>query len=340
VDAPKILLIRRDNIGDLVCTTPLIAALRTRYPAARIDLLGNSYNIDVVRHDPRLNNVYAYTKTKHEPGQSALRLYWRRLQLIRALRGVGYDWIVLCQGGYNKRLAKWARWLKGRHVVGLVEPGDASRGLTDAQPALVGAHHEVERLIPLLAPLDARAEPPLQQIFADPARARASVERLRDGRPLVGVHISARRPKQRWPAEHFKALILALHAQLGARVALFWSPGAEDNPMHMGDDAKAAQVLAGLPADAVVACPTGTLAELMADLSALDLYIGADGGAMHLAAGLGKPIVCLFGDSDTVRWRPWGVPATVLQAPDQDVSSISVETVVEAAKALAAQTTQ
>jgi len=25
---PRILVIRRDNIGDLVCTTPLIAALR------------------------------------------------------------------------------------------------------------------------------------------------------------------------------------------------------------------------------------------------------------------------------------------------------------------------
>ena len=31
---PKILVIRRDNIGDLVCTTPLISALRRRFPEA------------------------------------------------------------------------------------------------------------------------------------------------------------------------------------------------------------------------------------------------------------------------------------------------------------------
>ncbi len=29
---PKFLVIRRDNIGDLVCTLPLIAALRHHYP--------------------------------------------------------------------------------------------------------------------------------------------------------------------------------------------------------------------------------------------------------------------------------------------------------------------
>jgi heptosyltransferase-3 len=37
--APKILIIRRDNIGDLVCTTPLIAALRQRFPAAWLGAL-------------------------------------------------------------------------------------------------------------------------------------------------------------------------------------------------------------------------------------------------------------------------------------------------------------
>ncbi|MBI2317053.1 MAG: lipopolysaccharide heptosyltransferase family protein, partial [Betaproteobacteria bacterium] len=62
----------------------------------------------------------------------------------------------------------------------------------------------------------------------------------------------------------------------------------------------------------------------------------ADGGAMHLAAGLGKPIVCLFGDSGAERWHPWGVPHQLLQAPSREVADISVEAVVQAYTALLA----
>ena len=67
--AGKFLVIRRDNIGDLVCTTPLIHALRIAYPKAQLCVLVNSYNRPVVENHPDIDTVYAYTKAKHrEPG--------------------------------------------------------------------------------------------------------------------------------------------------------------------------------------------------------------------------------------------------------------------------------
>jgi heptosyltransferase-3 len=69
--AAKILVIRRDNIGDLVCTTPLISALRRRHPRAHIAALVNTYNRQVLEGHPDLDAVYAYAKAKHRlPGQS------------------------------------------------------------------------------------------------------------------------------------------------------------------------------------------------------------------------------------------------------------------------------
>ncbi len=65
----KILIIRRDNIGDLVCTTPAIAALRKHYPDAEIGALVNSYNSEVLRGNPDVNRVFVYHKLKHA-GQS------------------------------------------------------------------------------------------------------------------------------------------------------------------------------------------------------------------------------------------------------------------------------
>lgn len=51
---------------------------------------------------------------------------------------------------------------------------------------------------------------------------------------------------------------------------------------------------------------------------------------MHVAAGLGKPIICLSGDSPVDRWRPWGVRHIVLQAESRDVKDISLDEVVNA----------
>ena len=73
----KILVIRRDNIGDLVCTTPLFAALRQHYPHARIDALVNSYNGPVLAGNPDLDHVYVYSKYKHVAATQS-RIAWLR----------------------------------------------------------------------------------------------------------------------------------------------------------------------------------------------------------------------------------------------------------------------
>ena len=53
----KILVLRRDNIGDLVLTTPVLAALRQRFPHARIEALVNSYSAPVLEGHPDIDRV-------------------------------------------------------------------------------------------------------------------------------------------------------------------------------------------------------------------------------------------------------------------------------------------
>ena len=131
--------------------------------------------------------------------------------------------------------------------------------------------------------------------------------------PLIALHISARKPAQRWPIERFAQLAQALHAARGARFLLFWSPGADDHAQHPGDDKQAARLVelcAGLP---LLACTTNRL-----------------GGAMHLAAGLGKPLVCFFGNSGAPRWHPWAVPHELLQPPSRNVVDVSLDDALQA----------
>jgi heptosyltransferase-3 len=167
-------------------------------------------------------------------------------------------------------------------------------------------------------------------VVPDPDRQKILLTRIGDD-PPVAVHISARRPAQQWPLERYAELILEL--QKTTRVMLLWAPGSKDDPRHPGDDERARQLMAETKALAVA---TPDLRSLIAALSLARTLICPDGGAMHLAAGLGKPVVALFGDSPVERWRPWGVPHRLVRPDSGDLRDLPVAPVVNAYFDLAA----
>jgi len=119
---PKILIIRRDNIGDLVCTTPLIAALRQRFPEGWLGALVNSYNAPVLDGNPDLDEVFAYTKVKHRAGgQSVPGILWKRLAMMRRLRAMQIDDVIIATTSPQPRVAMQARWLKPKRIIGFGE---------------------------------------------------------------------------------------------------------------------------------------------------------------------------------------------------------------------------
>lgn len=313
----KILVIRRDNIGDLVCTTPFIRALRRQLPAARIDALVTDYNAAVLAGNPDLDAVHSYQKAKHRNGESYLGVYLRRLRTIAQLRRQRYDLAVL-PGGPQASAIRFARFCGARRIAVRRDDSDPAR-------------HEVEHCCTLLTDLGLRYETP-ELVLASPAAAPGPG--LAAGRPLIGLHISARKPAQRWPADRFVRFAHDCHRETGAAFLLFWSPGAADNPLHPGDDEKALAILEQCRTLPFTAMPSRELPELIAGLAACDHVVCSDGGAMHLAAGLGKPIVCFFGNSNVSRWRPWGVPHEVLQKPSLQVAEIGVEEALDAYRRL------
>jgi ADP-heptose:LPS heptosyltransferase len=126
-------------------------------------------------------------------------------------------------------------------------------------------------------------------------------------------------------------------ASASAGVLLLWSPGAADNPAHPGDDEKAADIMRRVGANSgLVAAPTASLSDLIAVLALCRAFVGADGGALHIAAGLGLPVVGLYEERKVKRWRPWRVPCELVVTPTGRVEDIPVEEVAQAAARLAA----
>jgi len=321
--AARILVIRRDNIGDLVCTTPLIRSLRAQLPQARIVALATRYNAAALAGNPDLDAVQAYTKAKHRQAhESLLSIHGHRARLMLELRRERFDWVLL-PGGPHSSALWFARFVRGRNTL--------VRGAADA----IAGPHEVEQCCHLLVHMGLRYEAPPARVVPDAGEAlhvASSIQKRWRERPptLVCLHISARKPSQRWAPENFAAVAKDLHARTGAAFLLLWAPGGSDDRLHPGDDDKARSLQAMMQDLPVLAFATHRLEQLIAALAQCDAVICGDGGAMHLAAALGKPIVCLFGQSDAERWRPWRVPHELLQKETREVRDISPQEVIAA----------
>lgn len=320
---PAILVIRRDNIGDLACTTPLLAALRRAHPDAWIGVLANAYNAPILAGNPDVDAVFAYRKAKHRAaGENRWSIWLATAALLWRLRRMKLD-LVLCASPGAHRFAR----LLGAHRI------------VEADRAGIG--HEVEITFRLMAALGLKAAPGPLVLTADSARQvalRGALALPENDGTILAVHLSARKPRQRWPlVRHAELIRRALAAGLVKRVLLLWAPGASGDPFHPGDDDKAAALLESIPGLPVTPVPTHALEELVVGLSLVDVVICSDGGAMHVAAALGKPIVCFFGNSSAERWHPWSVPHVVLQKPSHDVVDISVDEAFAALQRLLVQ---
>ena len=316
---PRILIIRRDNIGDLACTTPLIAGLRAQMPRAWLGALVTTYNAEVLARNPALDEIFVFEKLKHRTG-GLISHFRSRLGEISRLRQRKLDFVLVPAS--SPQALKMARGLKPGRIVA-------------APVNFPTAMHEVERTFELGRSLGVTGAPGPLQIYPDAGKALELGREIGAG-PFTAVHVSARRPAQRWPLERYAGLVARL-SKLG-RVMLLWAPGSRDNPRHPGDDEAARQVLDMANVTdkaALVPVATPDLGTLIAALSLAGRVICPDGGAMHLAAALGKPVVALFGDSPVNRWRPWGVPHRVVRPDSHDLADLAIEPVLEAFQALA-----
>lgn len=322
----RILVVRRDNIGDILCTTPLLHAIRQRYPTAYLAVLASSYNVEVLAGNPDVDEVFVFLK-RQKRNHGLLATLWRRWKLVRTLRCRRFDYVLLANGGW-----RYARQLGGRSIVGFRERDNPDHRQPDIIVPLDDhgrADHEVVKMALLGAAIGVKEPPGALKLFPDRALVACAAARLRAlgwdmDKPTVAVHISSRQPVQRWPQDSFAELSKQLIARFGVQLLLFWAPGAEDDPLHPGDDGKAARVLKVLGGLPVFPCPTASIPELVATLSLARQMICCDGGAMHVAAALRKPTLCFFGHSNAVEWHPWNVPYVLVQPDSRVVADISV----------------
>ena len=327
----RILVIRRDNIGDLICTTPLLHALRHHFPEASLSVLVSSYNVAVLDGNRDVDEVFVFLKRHQKShGYGVLAMLWHRWQLVRTLRKRKFDYILLANGGW-----RYARHLGGKKMIGFRERDQPDSRQPDViVPLEKGGIYdqEVSKLAHLGAALGIPREKALgpTRLFPDQKLVAQQRQQLIDAgwdptRFTIALHISARHVERLWPEEFLTAFAKVMIENFSAQILLLWSPGAESNRMHPGDDEKAQRLLQQFPDKPLFPCPTADIPSLVAAVALADQMVCSDGGAMHVAAALQKPILAFFGTSSIETWHPWAVPYVALRHPSKLVSSISLE---------------
>jgi len=331
----RILVVRKDNIGDVLCTTPALRALRRSFPDAHLAILVSAHCRAVVAGNPDVDEVLTYTKTKHRSGLWGLSAFADLARVIRALRARRFD-LAIVMGRPASRSSAWLAYVTGAlwrlgYGSPALSPFPFFLNLTRDPAAALS--HEVDGCLDLLASIGVLPAGRFLTLTSDPEARRAVRRRLRaagagEGDQLAMVHISSRRESNRWPLESFAHAADGLHDRLGLRVVVTWAPGDVLNPYFPGDDGRVEEMVGRMRTQPIL-LPTPTLEEFVACMSLCDFLLSADGGPIHVAAALGVPQVALFDGSGPSHWAPLSERSVVLQRGDH-VREVTEEEVLAA----------
>ena len=127
------------------------------------------------------------------------------------------------------------------------------------------------------------------------------------GRRVAVVHPGSGSRHKWWPADRWRATI-------GALVADGWAVRILEGE---ADGAAVAAIFAGASvpdawSGAVTVVRGEGLGAVAARLAGASAVIANDSGIAHLAAGLGAPVVAVFGPTDPATWRPRGPRVVVV----------------------------
>jgi ADP-heptose:LPS heptosyltransferase len=305
--ARRICVYRIGAIGDLVCATPALFAIRRAYPEAHLTLLTTAGKYGASRHaidllgDARwLDEIIMYDLDQIA-GMS------RRIEFGARLRANHFDlWfdLTLDRAKFSRMIRDMilARLLGVRWACGwrLEHIGFAAK----AEAEVKEFPDEVERLAEMLRSIgvseDATSFPP----FVDDAQEESMLRDLDiDGRPLVAIAPGARRPCNRWPSERFATVARRL-ASDGATIVLLGGV----------DDFSTCEEIRPRVGHAINLAGNLSIRQSRTLLRRCDLLVCVDSGPQHLAASVGTPCVAIFSQRNPRRrWYPHGNRHRVLE---------------------------
>jgi ADP-heptose:LPS heptosyltransferase len=277
----KILVIRFSSLGDILLTTPVVRALRKKYPTAQIDFILKRQFADTYLHNPNINRKIVFEKD-FSTG------------LNRELKAASYDLVIDLQNNWRSRsltkgissnLVRFKKpTLKKLLLVWL------KLNLLREKKSIVNHYAETANVV-----LDGKG---LELYLPHGMKPR-----VKGHKRFIGFCPGAKHFTKRWPSEYYIQLGNEL-TSLGYQIVLF---GGTSEKILCGE-------IAFQIHDSINLQDNDNLLQIASDMKQCDLIITNDSGLMHVASAVNVPVVAIFGS--TVKefgFAPYGVKNSILE---------------------------
>lgn len=284
---PRFLVVRLGSLGDIVHTFPAVAALRESFPKAEIVWLTH----------PRWKALVESSELASEIWEVETRSYASVRDILSRLRKKQFTAAIDYQGLWKS--AALAFLGRARRRIGFSSHSVREFGvpLLYTERVLSTQAHIAEQNGELSQRARTRngvaafklSVPSLQEAFALQLLHGFGIDRYVVLSPAGGWRSKC------WPPERYGALSQQIYSNLGLRCILNQGPG---------DEEIIAAVKAASGDASPIAC-NSSLHQLMVLLRHALCVVAGDTGPLHLAVGLGTPVVALFGPTDPARNGPY-----------------------------------
>lgn len=297
----RILVVRPDRIGDVVLSTPLIRALRERFPAAYLAAMVRPYTADILAGNPHLDEILIDDPAVEHGFWSQVAALRRRHidTVLMLLPSERHSWMTLFAG------------VRTRIAVG----GKLYHRLTFARTVsrrkYIPLRHEADYCLDLGRAIGVGGDGLGVEVFlSDEERALGASRLGQTTGALIGIHPGSGRSAPNWRVERYAELARRLLQHAGVHIVLTGSASER----HF------VSAFAGLDRSRVIDLVGKlTLRETMAVISRLSVLVSASTGTMHIAAAIDTPTVSMFCPLPACSpelWGPQGNRCAVVLPPD------------------------
>ncbi|HEY5124015.1 MAG TPA: glycosyltransferase family 9 protein [Ignavibacteria bacterium] len=327
----NILIVKQHNqFGDMLCTLPLFAAVRKRYPSAFITLVVSPGNYKIID----FKNLYIDRFLIYDKSSAG-----KILKSYRQLRKIKYQIGIVPSTVSFSRTSHYINNLSGANIRVGVNKFD---GKTNRNANLLTIkkdfnwknenRHQVLRNLDIVKQIgcDLTDKERMNiRIQYDKSEINFAKEYYKNNfpdksRPVIIFQPGAGKAQNRWSVVNFEKLIAKLYNQFNAYVFMICGPLDKEPIEELKNRLKKKNIECNITSQPI--------RESSVMLAMSQLYITNDTGTMHSAAFSGASVLSLFGPTKGWEWAPEKDNCKYIQSPSENINDISVDVVFEKAK--------
>jgi len=305
----RVLAVRLDNVGDVLMTTPALAAIRQSVPDARLTLLTSSVGAAVASCVREVDETITFDAPWMKPPVAERAdIEQRLIDRLRDRFDAAVIFTVCTQSALPAALLCRMAGIPLRLAHSRENPyGLLTHWVHDTDVVCNGMRHEVQRQLALLGTVGYTVDDDRLRLHVGAPQCRQARALLHDAgvpptRPYFVVHPGASAPSRRYPAARFGSVADAIAAHSGCLPV--FTGDASEKPLI--DEARRCMSQPSVTLAGRVGLP-----ELAALIGDARLLLSNNTGPAHIAAAMGTPVIVLYALTNP-QHTPWRVPMHVL----------------------------